>query len=244
MGIYLPFKKERQRQLSRQSKDLNLKQISLNFIIDSAKYDYGYNFTWLGRPIIQFPQDILAFQEIIWMVKPKIIIETGIAHGGSIIFSASMMHLLGNKGQVVGIDIDIRDYNRKEIENHPMFKYITMLEGSSTDPKILKRLKNIIKNSEPVLVILDSNHTENHVLKELNLYSGFVTIGSYIIVLDTIVEDMPTGFFKNKSWNIGNNPKTAVRKFLSLNHNFKPDFQIDNKLLISTAPSGYLKRIK
>jgi cephalosporin hydroxylase len=244
MGIYLPFEKEKNANIAKQAKDTKLQNLAVKFVVDSAKYNYAYNFTWLGRPIIQYPQDILVFQELIWKVKPKFIIETGIAHGGSIIFSASILQLIGKHGKVIGIDIDIRKHNRIEIEKHPLSKNIIMLEGSSTDVNIVQQVKKIIKSSQPVLVMLDSNHTETHVLDELNLYSEFVTKSSYIIVLDTMVEKMPKGQFKNRPWDVGNNPKTAVNKFLSVNHKFIPDINIDNKLLISSAPGGYLKKIK
>jgi len=223
--------------------DKKLKELSTKFITDSAKYKYSYHFTWLGRPIIQYPQDIIAIQEIIWKVKPDLIIETGIAHGGSLIFSASLLELLG-KGKVIGIDIDIREHNRKEIENHSLSKRIEMIEGSSIDEKIISKVEAIVKENDKILVILDSNHTHEHVLKELELYSKFVKKDGYVIVLDTIIEDMEENSFSDRPWNKNNNPKTAVCEFLKNNDRFKIDKKIQNKLLITVAPDGYLKCVK
>ena len=208
-----------------------------------ANYRYTYNFNWLGRPIIQLPQDIIAMQELIWQVKPDLIIETGIAHGGSLIFSASMLELIG-KGEVLGIDIDIREHNRIEIEKHPMFKRINMIEGSSTSEEVLNEVKSYAKGKKCILVILDSMHTYDHVLKELELYSEFVTKGSYLVVFDTVIEDMPDDFFEDRPWGKKNNPKIAVWEFLKNNDRFVIDKDIENKLLITVAPDGYLKCIK
>ncbi len=209
-----------------------------------SRYNYSYNFTWLDRPVIQFPQDIIAMQEIIWKIKPDLIIETGIARGGSLIFYASMLELIGNNGIVVGIDVDIRQHNKAEIEKHSMFKRIVLIEGSSTDPSIIEKVGNFTKKKTKVLVVLDSNHTHEHVLKELNLYSSFVTKGSYLIVLDTIIEDLEDDFFSEKPWGKGNNPKTAVKEFLKNTGRFEVDKDIENKLQITVAPDGYLKCIK
>lgn len=237
------FQIERKEIINELSKNNELKDLTLRWIINSGKYKYSYNFNWLGRPIIQYPQDIIAMQEIIWEVKPDLIIETGIAHGGSLIFFASMLELIGN-GEVLGIDIDIRKHNRKEIEKHKMFKRIKMIEGSSTDEKVIKKVEEIVKKRKKVLVCLDSLHTHNHVSNELNLYSKFVSKGSYLVVFDTIIEYMPKGFFKDRPWGKGNNPATAVKAFLKNNKNFIIDKEIENKLLITAAPDGFLKRIK
>ena len=220
-----------------------LKNMSLDWIVKVSKNKYSYNFTWLGRPIIQFPQDIIAMQEIIWTVKPNLIIETGIAHGGSLIFSASVLELIG-KGEVLGIDIDIREHNRAEIEKHPMFKRINMIEGSSTSDEVLNEVRSYAGGKKRILVILDSMHTYDHVLKELELYSEFVTKGSYLVVFDTVIEDMPDDFFEDRPWGKDNNPKMAVREFLKDNERFVIDKDIENKLLITVAPDGYLKCIK
>ncbi|OQP57974.1 cephalosporin hydroxylase family protein [Niastella populi] len=238
------FIEERKQRVDTNGNNDKLKQAAEAFNIESNKSQYSYNFSWMGRPIIQYPQDMIAMQEIIWEIKPDLIIETGIAHGGSLIYYASLLELIG-KGEVLGIDIDIREHNRREIEAHPMFKRIKMIQGSAIDEQLVEQVKEVAKGKQTVLVVLDSNHTEDHVLKELELYSPFVTLGSYIVVFDTIVEDLPEGYFKEKRpWGIGNNPKTAVWKFLKQNNKFEIDAAIDNKLLISVAPDGYLKRIK
>lgn len=224
--------------------DASLKEIAHKFLMESMKKMYVYNFSWLGRPIIQYPQDIMAIQEIVWKVKPDLIIETGIAHGGSIIFSASMLELIGNDGIVVGIDIDIRKHNKTEIEQHPMFKRIKMIEGSSISLEVIEQVQEIAKNKNTILVILDSNHTHEHVLAELHAYANLVSNNSYCIILDTFVEDVPINFFENRPWNVGNNPKTAIWEFLKENDNFEIDKSIQNKLLITVASDGYLKKIK
>jgi len=244
MNYWEEFTKEREKDIDKMSKDQKVIEFGRLFIEETAKYKYSYNFTWLGSPIIQFPQDMIVMQEIIWHVKPDLIIETGIAHGGSLIFYASMLELLGSDGEVLGIDIDIRKHNRKEIENHSMFKRITMIEGSSIDKGIAKQVWDFAKEKKNVLVVLDSNHTHEHVLKELKLYSSLVAKNSYLIVFDTIIEDMPENFFPNRPWSKRNNPKTAVWEFLKINDRFKIDKEIENKLLITVAPDGYLKCIK
>jgi cephalosporin hydroxylase len=198
----------------------------------------------MGRPIIQFPQDIVSMQEIIWQVKPQLIIETGIAHGGSLIFYASMLELLGNDGFVLGIDIDIRQHNRLAIEKHPMYKRIKMIEGSSTDQAVIAKVHEMAEGKAPIIVVLDSMHTHDHVFEELNAYSPLVTKGSYLVVFDTVIEDMPADFFPDRPWGRGNNPKTAVWEFLKRNDRFEIDKDIEAKLLITVAPDGYLKCIK
>ena len=211
-----------------------------------AKYKYTYNFSWLGRPIIQLTEDMILMQEIIFNVKPDLIIETGIAHGGSLIFSASILQLIG-KGSVIGIDIDIRKHNRIEIEKHPMFKRIKMIEGSSIDEKIVKKVYRLAKSKKQILVILDSNHSHEHVFRELELYSTLVKKNSYLIVFDTVIDDIstPKTFSHHKRpWGKGDNPKTAVKSFLKTNNRFIIDKEIENKLMITVAPCGYLKCIK
>lgn len=237
------FLKERELRIHSNSLNEELKNAAQQFNTESNKAKYSYNFSWMGRPVIQYPQDLIAMQEIIWELKPDLIIETGIAHGGSLIFYASILELIG-KGEVLGVDIEIREHNREEIEKHPMFKRIKMIEGSSISKETVERVKNYVNGKDTVLVILDSNHTHDHVLQELNLYSPFITKGSYIVVFDTIVEDLPDNYLPNRPWTVGNNPKTAVYEFLSINNNFEIDEKVDNKLLISVAPKGYLKRVK
>jgi len=235
------FEKECTDRIATYNSNEELKKAAHEFNVVSNKEQYSYNFSWMGRPIIQYPQDMIAMQELLWKIKPDLLIETGIAHGGSLIYYASIMELCG-KGHVLGIDIDIREHNKKEIEAHPMFKRISMIQGSAIDPSIIEQVKEYIKPGMTIMVSLDSNHTHEHVLEELKLYSPFVTKGSYCVVFDTIVEDMPAGMY-DRPWDIGNNPKTAVWEFLKTNTDFEIDQQIDNKLLISVAPQGYLKRI-
>lgn len=231
--------------ISKMAADKSLAELANELFTKSCKYDYSYNFSWLGRPIIQYPQDIVAMQEIIWQVKPDLIVETGIAHGGTLVFYASMLELIGNKNsQVLGIDIDIRQHNRVEIENHAMFGRITMLEGSSTEESVAEKVRNFAEGKKRILVALDSNHTHDHVLKELELYSPLVTPGSYLVVYDTVIEGMPEEVFPNRPWGRGNNPKTAVQEFLKTNDRFEVDQEIESKLLLTVAPGGYLKCVK
>jgi cephalosporin hydroxylase len=223
------------------SADEGLHSASRTWFGESAKYEYSYHFTWLGRPIIQYPQDILAVQEIVWATKPNLIVETGIARGGSLILSASLLELLGGDGLVVGIDIDIRKPNREAIESHRLAHRVRMIEGSSTAPEVLQAVEALANGRDRVMVLLDSNHTHEHVLRELELYSPFVKPGGYLIVFDTIIEEMAAGSFPDRPWDIGNNPATAVRAFLEQNDRFEVDQDIEKKLLISVAPGGYLK---
>lgn len=238
------FKEERKSDLSKMTQDTDISTRTMQWICDTARYKYTYNFSWMGRPVIQFPQDLIAMQEIIWQVKPQLIIETGIAHGGSLVFYASMLELLGNEGMVLGIDIDIRSHNRTEIEKHPMFKRIQMIEGSSISKDVISQVYKISKDKTPILVVLDSMHTHLHVWEELKVYSPLVTKNSYLVVFDTIVEDMPEDSFPDRPWGKGNNPKTAVWDFLKSNERFEIDKEIEKKLLITVAPDGYLKCIK
>jgi len=242
--LIMNFSAEVQRNIEGLASDPELRCLSNIWLRETARYKYSYNFTWLGRPIIQFPQDILAMQEIIWRVKPDLIVETGVAHGGALIFYASMLELVGGNGQVLGIDVDIRKHNRAEIERHPMFKRISLLEGSSVDEGIAQRVHDLARGKPNVLVCLDSFHTHDHVRRELNLYSDLVKQGSYLVVFDTLIEDMPTDFFPDRPWGKGNNPKTAVQEFLKTTDRFVVDTEIESKLLITVAPSGYLKCIK
>lgn len=236
------FKKECEERIASYADNTELKQAANQFNIVSNRDKYSYNFSWMGRPIIQYPQDMIAMQEILWELKPDLIIETGVAHGGSLIYYASLMELMG-KGHIVGIDIDIRKHNREAIEAHPMFKRISLLEGSSVSDEILTQVKEFIKPGMTVLVSLDSNHTHEHVLRELELYAPLVTVGSYCVVFDTIVEDMPKAMY-DRPWDVGDNPKTAVFEYLKTHPEFEINKAIDHKLLISVAPDGYLKRVR
>lgn len=237
------FKQECKERIEANARNTKLVEAAKNFNVESNKARYSYSFTWMGRPIIQYPQDMIAMQEIIWEVKPDLIIETGIAHGGSLIFYASLLELIG-KGEVLGIDIDIREHNRRAIENHPMYKRIKMIEGSSISQEIIEQVKTYAAGKKIILVSLDSNHTHEHVAKELEFYAPFVSLNSYLVAFDTIVEYLPNDYVPGKPWSVGDNPKTAVDEFLKTNDNFKIDTAMDNKLLISVTPGGYLKRIK
>lgn len=227
-------------------------QTASDFLLQSINDRYSYNFSWLSRPIIQYPQDIVAFQEVVSQVKPELILETGIAHGGSLVLSASMLCLLDvmegldprqSSRKVVGVDIDIRPHNRKALDEHPLRFKMELIEGSSIDPEIIQQVRSHADDIGRVLLSLDSNHTHEHVLAELNAYADLVTVGSYCIVFDTVVEDLPAGSFPDRPWDVGNNPKTAVNEWLKTHPEFEIDKGIDNKLLISVAPDGYLKKV-
>lgn len=241
------FNIRNQKFIKKMSNDKSLEKLSKKWFLSTNRYEYGKHFSWLGRPIIQFPQDIIAFQEIIWKIQPDLIIETGVARGGSLVFFASMLELIG-KGTVLGIEIGLRSHNELAIKKHLMSKRIKILKGSSTDPKIFNQIKKIVRNKKKIMVILDSDHSKDHVLEELRLYSQFVSKGSYLIVCDTITVEFPKNWLKNQGvdrpWDKLNNPKTAVWDFLKQNNRFKIDKSIENKLLITTAPDGFLKCIK
>ncbi len=238
------FYKIRKEQTSLLGKSVKLKKLVYAFIEETAPLHYTYNFDWLGIPIIQFPQDIVAIQEIIWKAKPDVVVETGIARGGSLILSASILHVLNENGKVVGIDIDIREHNRKAIMEHPLAFRIHLIQGSSIEESTLSQVRKHIATGDKVMVILDSNHTHEHVSKELEFYSPFVGKDSYIVVMDTGIEDAPESISEGRFWGKGNNPKTAVWEFLKHNDRFEIDKDIPNKLLITVAPDGYLKCIK
>jgi|TARA_B110000971_G_scaffold221051_1_gene266646 cephalosporin hydroxylase len=239
------FFEERNNDISQMAQDEKLKKLSLEWMLHADKYKYTYNFSWMGRPIIKFPSDMIVQQEIMWKLKPDLIIETGIAHGGSILFSASMIEMMGVDGEVVAIDIDIREHNKKLIEAHPMYKRITMYEGSSVDTNIINKVKEHAKNKKCVMLILDSNHTHDHVLEELRVYAPLVTIGSYCILPDTFIEFFPPGYSSNhnkRPWDVGNNPYTAMKAFLEKNKNFSIDKYFSDKAMITETIDGYLKR--
>jgi cephalosporin hydroxylase len=237
------FDLEKRAMIARQGADESLRDVTRDWFNRTCEYKYSYNYTWLGIPIIQYPQDIVALQELVWRIRPELIIETGVAHGGSLVLSASLLELIGGSGRVVGIDIDIRSHNRTAIEAHPMMKRITLIEGSSISDETFTRVEGLASGRSPVLVILDSNHTHDHVARELELYSKLVTTGSYLIVFDTVIEDMP-GPFHGRPWGRGNNPKTAVREFLKTTQRFVVDADLESKLLVTVAPEGYLRCIR
>ena len=252
------FKREVAESITNMGADADLQALSRIWLQHISEHRYSHNFQWLGRPIIQVPQDVTAIQEIVWQVRPDLIIETGIAHGGSLILSASMLALLDmcdaikagemmdprqSKRKVLGIDIDIRAHNQAAIEAHPMASRIQMIEGSSIAPEVIHQVQQVAKDYGRVLVCLDSNHTHEHVLAELEAYASLTSIGSYCVVFDTLVEDMPKEMFPDRPWGTGNNPKTAVWEYLKSHPEFEIDKAIQHKLLITVAPDGYLKRI-
>jgi cephalosporin hydroxylase len=256
--MYEQFKKECSKNIEDQSFDREFVELSYNWQLMAFKHKYMYNYEILGRPVVQYPQDVMAMQEIIWAVKPDLIIETGIAHGGSLICSASMLAQLDmceaievgkvfdpkkSQRKVLGIDIDIRTYNRKAIESHPMASRIQMIQGSSVDSDIIDQVKRVAGNYNRILVCLDSNHTHDHVLAELEAYAPLTSKESYCVVFDTIIEDLPNNMFPDRPWAQGNNPKTAVWEYLKTHKEFKIDKNIQYKLLITVAPDGFLKRV-
>ncbi len=263
------FPKEMEARIKANAGDERLKSDARTLLLSSIAAKYSYNFTWLSRPVIQYPQDMVAMQELIWQVKPDLIVETGIAHGGSLILSASMLALLdyceavatgkmldprATRRRVLGIDIDIRPHNRAAIEGHPMAHRIDMIQGSSIAPGIIAQVHGIAKGYARILVCLDSNHTHEHVLAELEAYAPLVSRDSYCVVFDTVVEDLPDEMFPDRPWGKGDNPKTAVREYLRRIEKegreamdgsllgFEIDKMIEGKLLITVAPDGYLKR--
>lgn len=248
MNHYELFKREGEQEIQAMGGDKALRAATRDWVNKANARKYSYHFEWMGRPIIQYPQDIVAMQELIWQVQPDLIIETGIAHGGSLIFSASMLELNVACGgpkdaEVLGVDIDIRPHNQQAILAHPMSKRITMLQGSSVAPEIVEQVHAKASGKQRVLISLDSNHTHEHVLAELKAYAPLTSVGSYCIVFDTVIEDMPVEMFPDRPWGPGNNPKTALWAYLKDHPEFQIDRQIDNKLMISVAPDGYLKRV-
>ena len=262
MGLNLDpialFENECAKESYKQARDKSFIELSDIWLNKSWRHKYTYHFKWMDRPIIQMPQDILALQELIWKIKPDLIIETGIAHGGSICLSASLLALLEmeenynnshlntlkNKRKVIGIDIDIRRHNKEKINNHFLSDKIVMIEASSVELKTFEKVKKISKDYSNILVILDSNHTNEHVLKELNLYGSLVSHNSYCIVFDTIIEKMDDAFCQNRPWGKKNSPQSAIEKFLKTNSTFEVDHSINDKLILSMAPGGFLKKIK
>lgn len=252
------FAQQRRENIDAYADNQSFKSRSLDWTLEAMRERYVYNFDWLGRPIIQYPQDIQAMQEIVWATRPDYIIETGIAHGGSLALSASLLGLLDladaaergemvnprkPKRQVIGIDIDIRAHNRELIEAHPFFGYMTLIEGSSVDDSTYNEVLAVLPENPRVMVCLDSNHTHEHVLAELNLYAQLVPVGLYCVVLDTFIEDAPVDFIQGRPWNKGNNPRTAIDSWIVSHPEFTVDHDLHTKLMITGAPHGFLKRI-
>ena len=251
------FETEVAERVSKHANDAEFRGTTARFVEQSARLKYMYNFYWLGRPIIQYPQDIVAFQEIVWTVRPDIIVEAGIAHGGSLILSASLLAMLDLADaeaaggtidprkparQVVGVDIDIRAHNREAMEAHPLRHSITMIQGSSINNRIAAQVRALVEGRQRVLVVLDSNHTHEHVLRELEIYAPLVSPDSYCIVYDTLIEDLPEEMYPDRPWGQGNNPKTAVWEYLKHHPEFQIDSSIPAKLGITVAPDGFLRR--
>jgi cephalosporin hydroxylase len=252
------FEKEVSKRIEEVSRNKALLAAANSFKVETILSKYSYNFSWLGRPVIQYPQELVQMQNLIWQIRPDLIIETGIAHGGSLIMSASMLALLDlcdgiessstidpnkSKRKVLGVDIDIRPHNRAAIEAHPMASRIQMIQGSSIDPGVIAKVHAIAANYSRILVCLDSNHTHEHVLDELHAYAPLTSVGSYCVVFDTIIEDLPAEMFPDRPWAPGNNPKTAVWEYVKNHPEFEIDKDIQHKLLITVAPDGFLKRV-
>jgi len=243
MNIMEQYQQQVEQHKKEIEEDKAFQQVSRDWLNRSVGCGYCYNFTWMGRPIIQYPQDVLAMQELIWNIQPDAIIETGIAHGGGIVFYAAMLELIGGSGAVLGIEQHIFPEIRAELERHRMYKRITMLEGNSVSREMAEKVERFVQGKEKIMVALDSNHTHEHVLSELEIYSRFVTKGSYLIVFDTMINEVDESHYDNRPWGADNNPKTAVEEFLKKNKRFEIDFSISSKLQISSCPGGYLKCI-
>ncbi len=238
------FNNQVDKNLTNMSKDKTLFKKSLDWMLHADKYKYTYNFEWAGIPIIKFPNDLMVLQEIISNVKPDVIIETGVAHGGSVVFSASMLQLYSKKNSfVIGIDIDIRKHNHERLKKNKFYKKLKLIEGSSTSPEVINKIKKLVKGKK-VMVCLDSNHTYEHVKNEINVYKDLVSKNSYLVVEDTFSEYFPKGYYSNRPWDVGNNPMIALKEFLKTNKNYKIDKKICSKLQITETFDGYLKRIK
>jgi cephalosporin hydroxylase len=259
LSHYEEFEAESAREVEAQGRNEKLKILTAEWFTEANRGKYSYHFKWLGRPIIQYPQDVVAVQELIWSVRPDVVIETGIAHGGSLVLTASILAMLdyadaaaeggvldpaAPRRRVIGIDIDIRAHNREALERHPLAPRIELVQGSSIDRATVSQVHARVQALAPggrVLVFLDSNHTADHVLQELDAYAGLVTPGSYCVVFDTIIEHLP-GCFPDRDWDPGNSPKTAVDQWLQNHPEFSIDETIERKLLITVAPGGFLKR--
>lgn len=249
MDPHTEFIAEREMRIRSYKDDQPFQALSQSWLLESMRRKYAYNFTWLGRPVIQNPADLIAMQEILWQVKPDLIIETGVAHGGSLLFYSSILELNAAAGgpthaAVLGVDIDIRAHNRQAIQDHPFSSRVHLLQGSSVEDTLIERVREFASNYKRILVCLDSNHTHEHVIRELELYAPLVTVGSYCVVFDTFVEDMPKNLFADRPWGPGDNPKTAVHEFLKRDTDFEIDTEFPAKLMITVAPDGFLKRVR
>ena len=238
------FETHNRQVIGEMGEDSGLHDLATRFLAHSVRREYSYHFRWLGLPIIQYPQDVVAMQELVWTIQPDAIVETGVARGGSVIFYSSMLHLLDRGGIVIGVDIDIRAHNRDAIERHPLARYVRLVEGSSIAPSVVERVRELVAGRKRVLVVLDSMHTHDHVLAELRAYAPLVAAGSYVVVFDTCVEHLPDELFPDRPWRRGNNPWTAVQAFLRTTDRFEVDRAVTDKLQITVAPDGYLRCVK
>ncbi len=237
------FLDERNKRIQNYHSEKELNSSAQAFLEQTLYHQYSYNFEWMGLPVIQYPQDLVVLQEIIWRTQPELIIETGIARGGSLVFYASMLAQLGGPRKVIGIDIDLRPHNKERLLKHSMSPWIQFIEGSSIASGTFTQVQVIAKQYQNIMVCLDSNHTGEHVLQELRLYAPLVTRGGYCVVFDTVIEALPKGYYQDRPWDKGNNPKTAIDLYLLENPEMEVDKVIDAKLLVSAAKGGYLKRI-
>jgi cephalosporin hydroxylase len=237
------FEQTKREAASRMAADAELAAAALAVNAAADRHDWSYQWSWLGLPVIQLPPDIVALQELIWETRPQLVIETGIARGGSLVLYASILELIG-EGEVLGIDIDIRAHNRAAIEAHPLARRIRMLEGSSLDDSVVAEARRTASRVERVMVVLDSSHTHDHVLAELRLYAPLVTVGQFLVVADTIVEHIPPQEHRPRPWGPGNNPATALRVWLEEADGFEPDPFVNAKLLLTASPGGYLRRVR
>jgi cephalosporin hydroxylase len=237
------FEREKRRQVAEMAADDALNAKALDLVVEADRYGYSYQWTWLGLPIIQMPPDVVALQEVIWATKPQVIIETGVARGGSVILSSSLLELIG-EGEVVAVDIDIRAHNRAAIEEHPLAHRVHLIEGSSIDPAIVEAVRARTVGAERVMVVLDSNHTHEHVLAELEAYAPMVTPGQYLVVADTVVEHIPTQEHRPRPWGPGDNPLTALHAYVAEHPELEPDRHLNDKLLMTSSPGGYLRRTR
>ncbi len=234
------FEARMHEQASEMARDAEVQRISVDAFEASDRHGYSYFWRWLGLPIIQTPDDIVALQEIIWETRPQVVVETGFARGGSVLLYATMLELIG-EGIVVSVDIDVREHNRRAIEEHPLGRRVRFVEGSSTDAATVQQVRDLIPDGARVMVVLDSDHSHAHVLEELRLYGPIVTPGQFLVVSDTIVEDIPPQSHRPRHWGPGDNPKTALQEFLKETDAFEEDPWFNGKLLVTSSRGGYLR---
>jgi cephalosporin hydroxylase len=237
------FERNKREAAARMAADQALAADALALNVAADRHDWSYQWSWLGLPVIQMPPDIVALQEVIWETRPQLVIETGIARGGSLVLYASILELLGD-GEVLGVDIDIRPHNRAAITAHPLARRIRMLEGSSLDSEVVAEARRAADGVDRVMVVLDSDHTHAHVLAELRAYAPLVTVGHFLVVADTFVERIPRQKHRPRPWGPGDNPATALEEWLAEDPGFEPDRFVNAKLLLSASPGGYLRRVR